>query len=247
MTPELRATVFDAADRHLRYNAPLSAERAGRLQDWIAARLGGVGRVVDLGCGSGAFLIETADRAGVPGLGVDRLAGSLANASADADARAAAAQEIALVEADIAEWWPDAADLPTVVVLVGAEHAFGGLDGALTALHTDGVVGALLGVAFWGAEPNDWCLEAFGELPANVDELTEAAARRGWRVDVLEVSTTAEWDAFEGGWCTGAETAIAQLDDDAAAEVAEFVAERREQYDEYRGVLGFAWLGLVPA
>ena len=61
------------------------------------------------------------------------------------------------------------------------------------------------------------------------------------RIERDEVSTLAEWDAFEAGWRAGLEAAT---DPEAVA----FAERRRREYEDgYRGAIGFSWLVLAPA
>ena len=98
----------------------------------------------------------------------------------------------------------------------------------------------LFGDGFWAAEPSAAALASIGELP-RLDELHAAAPAAGFRIERDEVSTQAEWDAFEAGWRAGLE---ASADPEAVA----FAAERRREYEDgYRDAIGFAWLVLAPA
>lgn len=241
MRPSLRATVFDSASVALRFNAPLGDDRAMAIAAWLGQAIS-PGVVVDLGCGTGALLEQVVASTAHRGVGVDRL--ESATAPAVERARAAGLEDrLAFVTADVSGWWPDHSPDAPAVVMVGADHAFGSLADAFAAVAPHAGA-AVIGTGCWVAEPDDWCLEAFGELPHGVDGVVALAERAGFAVDRSELSTLDEWDQFEGTWCDGALGAgVGEAD---VAGVAAFVAERRDDYDRYRGVLGFAWLYLLP-
>ena len=219
----------------LRFNAPLSEERANALVAALPISPGH--HVLDLGCGWGELLLRilTAHPA-TTGTGVDASREEL-----DRGVRLAAQrglhERVEFVEADVAAFL----DLADVVVSIGTSHAFGGSSEALHALLECVTPGGrvLYGDAFWATPPSEAALEAIGDLP-RLDEVRAAAHAAGFRVERDEVSTLAEWDAFETGWRSGLEMS-------GYPEAVAFAQERRREYEDgYRSAIGFSWLVLAP-
>jgi cyclopropane fatty-acyl-phospholipid synthase-like methyltransferase len=219
----------------LTFNAPLSEERAAALVASLPISPGH--HVLDLGCGWGELLLRIlAAHPATTGTGVDSERGAL-----DRGARSAAERSlqgrVELVEADAATF----VDRADIVMCVAASQAFGGTGAALQSLRECVVPGGRVVFAdgFWEQAPTPEQLEVIGELPDR-SALRAAAEDAGFRIEHDDVSTLAEWDAFEAAWRSGLESSG---DPDARA----FAATRREQYEAvYRGALGFAWLVLVP-
>jgi SAM-dependent methyltransferase len=208
------------ARESLVFNAPLSEERAADLLERLVVAPGG--HVLDLGCGHAELLL--------------RLVAALDRARA----RAAALRlldRVDFVEADVT----GLGDRGDVVLCVGSAHAWGGVEPALAALAGHLQPGGLLlyGDGFWAAEAADEARALFGELPAGLDGLADAAAHAGFRALHADVSSQAEWDAFEAGWRDG-------LVRTGRPEAVALARDRRREYEQaYRGVLGFAWLVLA--
>jgi hypothetical protein len=74
-------------------------------------------------------------------------------------------------------------------------------------------------------------------MPNGVEDLVVLARRYDWHVENAEVSTLEEWDRFEGEWCRGVRSV-------GTAQALRFADERADEYQRYRGVLGFGWLHL---
>ncbi|MCY7302000.1 MAG: methyltransferase domain-containing protein [Thermoleophilia bacterium] len=229
----MRDSFRHLAHASLTFNAPLSEERAGALVASLPISPGH--HVLDLGCGWGELLLRTlAAHPATTGTGVDSERGAL-----DRGVRAAAERSlhgrIEFVEADAATF----VDRADIVTCVAASHAFGGAGVALRSLRECVIPGGrvLFADGFWEQTPEQ--LEVIGELP-NRDALRAAAEDAGFRIEQDDLSTLAEWDAFETAWRSGLEAS-----DDR--EARRFAATRRKQYETvYRGVLGFAWFVLVP-
>lgn len=219
----------------LTFNAPLSEERASGLVGALPIAPGH--HVLDFGCGWGELLLRIlAAHPATTGTGVDT-----AKEALDRGVRAAAQRglhyRVEFVEADAATF----VDLADVVVCVGASHAFGGAADALHWLLQSVTPGGrvLYGDAFWATPPTTAALETIGALPA-LEELRVAATAAGFRIERDEVSTLAEWDAFETRWRSGLETS-------GVADAVAFADERRREYEDgYRGAIGFSWLVLAP-
>jgi SAM-dependent methyltransferase len=219
-----------AGAAHVRYNAPLGHARARMLVESLRARA--PSRLVDLGCGRGAFLLDVLESVpAAAGVGVD------VDPSAVATARAAAAQRALAGRAtfDVADaaCWGGAAD---TVSCIGSTHPLGGAAGLVTRSESLGAVTVLAGDAVWQREPSPWCLEHLGPLPAGLDAFAAPFHAAGWSVVQRDLSGQDEWDDFEGGWSSGVRSV-------GTAGAIAFAAEREEQYRRrYRGVLGFAWV-----
>jgi len=219
----------------LRFNAPLSEDRAGALVAALPISPGH--HVLDLGCGWGELLLRIlAAHPASTGTGVDTVRDAL-----DRGVRAAAQrglhERVDFVEADAGTF----VDLADIVVSVASSHAFGGPAGALDWLRQSVTPGGrvLYGDAFWATEPTSAALETIGELP-RLDEVRAAAQAAGFRIEHDEVSTLVEWDVFEAAWRAGLE---ASADPEAVA----FATKRRREYEDgYRGTIGFSWLVLAP-
>ena len=218
----------------LTFNAPLSEERASALVAALPISPGH--HVLDLGCGWGELLLRIlAAHPATTGTGVDTDRGAL-----DRGVRLAAQrglyERVEFAEAEAATF----VDVADVVVCVGASHGFGGTDDALHALRESVTTGGrvLIGNAFCASEPTAATLEVIGELP-RLDELRSAAPKAGFRIERDEVSTLAEWDAFETGWRAGLEAS-------GLPDAVAFAQERRRQYEDgYRSAIGFSWLVLA--
>ncbi len=212
-------------------NAPMGSVRFAELAGRIAATRPGT--VTDLGCGLAAFLravAALARDARCIGIEQDSMLASMARKQA-ADEGLGQRVEIRV---DDASKWSGPADC---VVVIGADHAFGGATQTLSKGRRLVAPGGrlLLGSAVWESAPSRALEAQFGDLPKPHDFLG-AAQEHGWNVEALALSTQAEWDAFESAWIAGVR---AVGSDEALA----FADRREASYrNGYRGVLGFAWL-----
>ena len=223
--------------------APLSDVSVDRLLERLEPVQGG--RVLDLGCGGGAWLGSLlALRPDLSGVGVDlHPLGDPAAFAATTGGRGT------LVKHDATTF-----DDGTfgAVVAVGVAHVFGGPGGTLDAarrhLAPDGRV--LLGDGIWDRPPTPDALQALdateGEFP-DLAGLVRLVRDRGFEPVHGHVSTLEEWDEYEWSW-TGSLTdwAVEPGREPADREQALAAAvEHREAWLEgYRGVLGFASLVL---
>jgi cyclopropane fatty-acyl-phospholipid synthase-like methyltransferase len=222
------------AHSRLTFNAPLSEERSAALVRDLALTPGR--HALDLGCGWGELLLRVvAAHAGTTGTGVDTDRHAL-----DRGRRLAAErrlhERVEFVEGDAASF----EDTASLVLCVGASHAWGGTAGALGALRRHLLPGGrlLLADGFWERSPDDEAQAIFGDL-LDFDGLVHAAEDAGYRAEDAQRSTQEEWDAFEAAWRAGLEAS-------GEPEALSVAAERRHEYEEvYRGVLGFAWLVLA--
>jgi cyclopropane fatty-acyl-phospholipid synthase-like methyltransferase len=218
----------------LTFNAPLAEERAAELVRALPIAPGH--HVLDLGCGWGELLLRILEaHPATTGTGVDTSKESLDRGVREA-AQRRLHERVEFVQAP-AETFVGLAD---VVVCVGSSHVFGGPGHALEWMRQSLTPGgrALFADGFWVADPSPAALEAIGALP-RLDELEEAAATAGFRVERVSASTREEWDAFEAAWRSG-------LERSGLPEAVAFAQERRREYEQgYRDAIGFAWLVLA--
>ena len=219
----------------LTFNAPLSEARASALVAALPISPGH--HVLDLGCGWGELLLRILSaHPATTGTGVDTSLEAL-----DRGVRSAAErglfERVEFVETDAATF----VDHADIVLCVASSHALGGTAEALTLLRESVTPGGrvLFGDAFWASTPVATARETIGELPT-LDEVHATARAAGFGIERDEVSSLAEWDAFEAAWRSGLE---GSGDPDAVA----FAKERWGEYEEgYRAAIGFSWLVLAP-
>ncbi|MGY1812970.1 class I SAM-dependent methyltransferase [Blastococcus sp. SYSU D00820] len=237
-----RAEASAIAHRWHPIAAPLAPESVRTLIERLAPPAGG--RVLDLGCGYGEWLLPLLESVpGLEGVGVDLSGPALAEARARAAARRLS-RRVRLEQADAGTWSGDRFD---AVLCVAASHVFGGLAGTLTALRRHLRPGGtvLLGDGFWESGPTPEALAALGAEPGELPDLAGFMAeveRQGYEPAYGHLSTPAEWDDYEWSW-TGALTtwALTEATDPADREEALGIARthRREWLAGYRGQLGF--------
>jgi cyclopropane fatty-acyl-phospholipid synthase-like methyltransferase len=241
-----RHEISHVAHTHHPVMAPLSDASVARLLTRLDAPEGG--RVLDLGCGGGAWLRSAlAARPDLSGVGVDlHPPGDPGVFEADTGGRGT------LVEADATTWQGGPFD---AVVAVGVSHVFGGPGPTLDAVRRHLAPGgrALLGDGTWDVSPTE---EALRSLEAIADDFPDLPAllaltrEHGYEVVHGHVSTLEEWDEYEWSW-TGSLTdwalAAHRHPADRATALEAAGAHRDAWLTGYRGVLGFATLVLVDA
>jgi len=235
-----RDLISSVAHRWHPIAAPLSSSSLSTLMQRAGVRPRD--RLLDLGCGQGAWLACLLDQhPDVTAVGVDRSAVALATARASSPGLA---DRVEWVEADAAAWRGERFD---VVLCVGASHVFGGLAGMLAALRRHVVPGGtvVVGDTIWDVPPSPRALEA---LQASADEfpdgagLLAAAREHGLEASYGHISTLAEWDEYEWSW-TGSLTqwALTEALPAQRQEALRIAEEHRTAWlTGYRGVLGFA-------
>lgn len=241
-----RAPTSAIAHRWHPIAAPVSDENLRRLVERLALPSGG--RVLDLGCGFGEWLLAALEAAGdTTGVGVDTSAPALAEARARAERRRLA-RRVTFEQADAAGWQGEGFD---AVLCIGATHAFGGLGPTLAAVRRQLRPGGrvLLGEGYWEGAPSPRALAALGAAPGElpgIAALAEHVEEAGFEPGYGHLSTAEEWDHYE--WCwTGAltEWALTEAGDEDRGPALELAREHRSQFlDGYRGELGFATLVL---
>ncbi|WP_370119706.1 cyclopropane-fatty-acyl-phospholipid synthase family protein [Streptacidiphilus sp. MAP12-33] len=231
--------------------APLDDDTVGSLIDHAvahaAAREDG-GRVLDLGCGSGEWLLRALIRhPRLRAVGVDLSARALAEARERAE-RLGVADRLTLVQQDAGAFAdPNGGDGFDAVLCVGAAHAFDGLPGTLAATSAHLAPGGrlLVGDGYFEREPTAEAREMLGDsgdLPTVLAQVTAAGL-----VPVQgHLSTRRELDAYEWSW-TGslAAWALDHPQDPSSAQALELSATHREEWLRvYRDTWGFVTLVL---
>ncbi|WP_405973016.1 class I SAM-dependent methyltransferase [Streptomyces sp. NBC_00988] len=239
----------------LAFHSPLSEARAAG----IVRRLAGAGprTVLDIGCGWGELMLRVLTA--VPearGVGVDVNARDLARGRRDAEALGLA-ERVEFVEESAVGTVRGPADL---VLCLGASQALSAEEPPrhtvealreLRRLVADGGR-VLLGEGFWQRPPTT--AELAGMWPeARADEhyglatLVDHAVAAGFRPEWTETANADEWEEFESAYQADAEVWLAgHGDHPLAAGTRERLDRHRAQWMSYRGVLGLAYLTLVP-
>lgn len=179
------------------FNSPLSLQRA----DYFIHILGIApnSRVIDLGCGDGAFLIRMGRHTQIKGIGVDN-SESLIEAANQALALETGASQLTFVCADATQYL-DTVPPAEVIVCLGAEYIFGGyrqlLQKAKSKLTPQGKL--LVGTVYWKQPPSvEYLALMDGENP-HFDLLTtvQIAREEGFIPLGVHRSNDDEWDSFE--------------------------------------------------
>jgi SAM-dependent methyltransferase len=241
----------------LTFHGPLSEARAARLVERLSRSHPGT--VLDVGCGWGELMLRIlAVLPDATGLGFDTDAGDLARAREGALARGLS-ERVTFVQESGVGTTRGPADL---VLCIGSSHALSEGDppenvavalGVLRRLVTPGGR-VLLGEGFWQRPPTGAELAAmwpgmtgaeFPDLAGLVDLTVDAGFRPAW----IETATQQEWEEFESGYQADEEEWLAtHAGHPEAAAIRERVdAHRSHWLRGYRGVLGQAYLTLVPA
>lgn len=246
----------------LDFMSPLSPERAARIVRFLADGLAtaeGPPLVLDVGCGWAELLLRVLEA--VPaarGIGVDSKQTSIDHGR-DLAARRGLVERAQLHCADARTHAPAAAD---AVICVGASQIWGPpvddaqpLDyfAALRALRDLVPRGGrvLYAESIWTQPPTP---EAIAPLAGRVDEylalpeLLEVVAAHGFAPLQVHQADLDEWDVFESGYAAPYARWLAthDPDDPDAKEVRRRAADQRSAYFAgYRGILGFAYLGLI--
>ncbi|MCM2576827.1 SAM-dependent methyltransferase [Streptomyces meridianus] len=247
----------------LTFHGPLSEERAARMIGRLPDRTAPTAptaptTVLDIGCGWGEFMLRLLEATpGATGVGIDLAEDDLARGRADAEARGLA-ERVRFVRESAVDTVRGPADL---VLCFSASHALSDArppENTATALHVlrrlvkpGGRV--LLGEGFWQRPPSDDELSAmwpdaseseFHDLPGLVDLAVAAGFRPAW----IETANADEWEQFESGYQSDVEEWLAAHPDHSLAEETRDRVDRhrRTWLRGYRGVLGLAYLTLVP-
>lgn len=235
------------------FNAPMSADRATSLVGWAASE--SPRHVLDLGCGWAQMLLDVvAACRGATGTGVDNDPALIQQAREKAATREIA-DRVTLTCGDAARP-DDAGGQPSdLVVCIGAGHIWGSDADALAALRRLVRPGGrvLFGAGIWSRPPTQAACVPFGGDPKtfrSLAELVDLAAASGLRTAFAAEASLEEWDAFESAYLDRFERWLRSHDREHphAQAVRDHVDQRRRQYlAGYRGVLGFAYLGLYAS
>ncbi|WP_406171635.1 SAM-dependent methyltransferase [Streptomyces sp. NBC_00996] len=239
----------------LTFHGPLSEARATRLVQRLTRT--NPTTVLDIGCGWAELMLRLLAAApGAKGIGIDLNADDLDRGRRNA-AQRGLANRVEFVEESALGTAHGPAD---VVLCLGAGHALseaeppGHTVEALRELRRlvsdEGRV--LLGEGFWQRTPTP--AELSGMWPgASADEqyelpaLVDLAVAAGFRPEWIETASLEEWEEFESGYQADAEVWLAgHPDHPLAAETRERLDRHRRAWMGYRGVLGLAYLTLVP-
>ncbi|MEV0243478.1 class I SAM-dependent methyltransferase [Streptomyces sp. NPDC050674] len=234
----------------LTFHGPLSEARAADLVQRLTRHRPTT--VLDIGCGTGELMLRVlATTPEATGTGIDLDADDLARGRKAAAERGLASRARFLEESATGTT-RGPADL---VLCVGASQALGDrLPDALADLRrlvTDhGRV--LLGEGFWERAPTPgelsrmWPDAALTDHP-DLATLVAMAVDAGFRPEWTETASLDEWEAFESGYLADTEVWLAgHPDHPRAAETRERLDRHRARWLTYRGVLGLAYLTLVP-
>lgn len=254
-------TDTDTANGHpprltrLTFHGPLSETRANNLVQRLTRT--NPATVLDIGCGWGELMLRVlAEAPDATGIGIDVKAEDLARGRRNADARGLA-RRVEFVEESAIGTTRGPADL---VLCVGASQA---LSTARTPDHTTEALlelrrlvtdggRVLLGEGFWQRTPTSAELSGMWPEAAATDHydlatLLDLAVAAGFRPEWTETANLDEWEEFESAYQADVETWVAENPGHPlAAETRERLDRHRAQWMSYRGVLGLAYLTLVP-
>jgi len=203
------------------------------------------GRVLDIACGKGEFLVRVVERYGVRAVGVDLSPYVVRDLRAKATERVPDA-DLDAVEMDGAEYRGEPASFDLASCL-GASWTFGGHEGTLRALASLARPGGLVlvGEPYWRVAPPAEYLAAAGfgaeEFGTNADNVAT-----GERVGLVPLyampSAVEDFDRYEAlQWRAADRWARMHTDDPDRAELLERVARDRSTYLTWgRDTLGWA-------
>ncbi|MEU6917252.1 SAM-dependent methyltransferase [Streptomyces olindensis] len=233
----------------LTFHGPLSEARANRLVHRLAGNAPAT--VLDIGCGWGELMLRVLAAApGATGTGIYLDAEDLARGRQVAQARGLS-DRVRFLEESATGTTRGPADL---VLCVGASQALGDLSRALAELRRlvrdDGRV--LLGEGFWQRTPAPAELSRMWPDAAATDHpdlatLVDLTVEAGFRPEWTETASHDEWEEFESAYLADTEVWLAGNPGHPLAEENRQRADRhRAAWMAYRGVLGLAYLTLVP-
>jgi SAM-dependent methyltransferase len=234
----------------LTFHGPLSETRADALVRRLTRHRPTT--VLDIGCGSGELMLRVLAAAPeATATGVDLDADDLARGRKAAEERGLASR-VRFVEESATGTGRGPADL---VLCVGASQALGDelptVLEELRRLVTDGGR-VLLGEGFWQRTPAPDELSRMWPDAAATDHpdlatLIGMTIDAGFRPEWTETASLDEWEEFESGYLADTEVWLAENPGHPlAAETRERADRHRARWLTYRGILGLAYLTLVP-
>jgi cyclopropane fatty-acyl-phospholipid synthase-like methyltransferase len=238
------------------FHGPLSQARAAQLTERLTRN--NPGTVLDIGCGWGELMLRILAAApDAIGVGIDIDDDDLARGRDGARARGLDARVTFARESGVGT----ARGPADLVLCLGASQALsevqppGHIAAALAVLRRLVTPGGrvLLGEGFWQHPPTAAELAAMwpgmtaGEL-LDLADTADLAVAAGFRPAWIETASEQEWEEFESGYQADEEEWLAtHPDHPEAAEIRQRVEEHRSYWLRgYRGLLGFAYLTLVP-
>ncbi|SNT62682.1 Methyltransferase domain-containing protein [Asanoa hainanensis] len=238
-----REKASQIAHAHHPIKAPLDDGSVRRLLGHALPR--GDERVLDLGCGTGEWLLRALEAGpGVRADGVDISADALDHARRAATDRGV--QERLDVHLGKAEDFAPGRTFD-VVLSVGAAHAFGGLLPTLAAARAHLAPGGrvVIGDGFWDRPPSPEAVEMLGDF-ADLATTMDLVAEAGWTPVHGHVSSRGELDDYEWAcWGTLADWALDHPDDPDSADALALAGIRRTEWlRTYRDTWGFLTLVL---
>ena len=186
------------------FNSPLSYQKADQLIDVL--NCSAVDRVLDVGCGTGEFLVRLIDESAASALGIDMNPELISEAQQKAAARLPNNSPIEFRAADVqAEAIRE--NSFDVAICIGSTHAFGvgetaypkALDQLSRWVKPSGQL--LIGEGYWKQPPAQGYLDLLGDTPGIYHTHAEnvwLGERRGLTPLYTAVSNSDEWDHFEG-------------------------------------------------
>ncbi|MET9784461.1 class I SAM-dependent methyltransferase [Nocardiopsis alba] len=218
-----------------------------------SARLGSAPRILDIGCGLGAWILRALElHPDAHGVGIDISRKYMDRAVADAERRGLGERFVGHVgdawDMDLSEEGFD------LVICVGLSDPLGGTEKVLRELirprlRDGGLI--LLGEPFWERPPNQVAQRALGvsaERYPDADGVYDRVMAGGGLPIDVHVSTITEWDEYM--WACVRALAEWGLDDaphEQRAGILRFMADYRDAWlREIRGTLGFTTLLLRP-
>jgi len=240
----------------LTFHGPLSEARAaGMTQRLLRAN---PGTVLDIGCGWGELMLRILEaKPGATGVGLDTDEIDLSRGRQNAEARGLTERVTFACESGVGTT-RGPADL---VLCVGASQALSDIEPpahlgeALRTLRRLVTPGGrvLLGEGIWERPPTEDDLAGMwpGATPGeyhNLADLVDLVVDAGFRPAWIEQATLQEWDDFESGYQGDEEEWLAaHADEPRAAALRANLDEHRSYWLRgYRGLMGLAYLTLVP-
>ncbi len=196
--------------------------------------------VLDIGCGNGTVLALLADAFGCRGLGIDCRPAAVLAARALAKSRGLE-DRITFRCGDAADPAADPVAGATVALCLGTASAFGGIEGAASALRDslDNDGRAVLGERYWRTErvPPEFARD-FADCVTEY-ELLGIVREHGFFLSGIVRSGEAEFDAYEAAIWAGCRSALARDPDDD--EVRAYLSGIQDEYLGYgREYVGWA-------